>query len=174
MELLTDKIVIICSIVLLCLLGISSLTYHGISNDDIADRSMSVGANVLGAVSMANGTAIKNVDKTGNQLSVVYDNEDVATYSLANKIEKPSPSLSLSMNYVSDEKKSTDFIVMLIKNLLGDDFKGKLNSEDKDKLSFAIENDSSTKLKLVTKGCTMNIDFKQTGNVFNLHVKCAD
>ena len=155
-------------LVLLCTLG---LTGCGTYANDIVNMSMPFSAEVLGYVSIANGTAIKNTSKVDNQLSVVYDNGDVLTYSTNIKTENPS--LSFSMNYVSSEKKSVDFIAELIENILGEDFKGKLTDEVKDELSSAIENDSSAKLKFDDEGYTVKINFKQTDNVFNLYVECT-
>lgn len=154
-------------LLLLCTLG---LTGCGASLNDIVNTSMPFSAVALSCVSMANGTAIKNATKTDNQLSVVYDNGDVLTYSTTIKTEEPS--LSFSMSYVSSEKKSVDFVVELIENILGEDFKAKLTDDMKDELNSAIENNSSVKLEFVAEGCTAKIDFKQTDNVFNLCVEC--
>lgn len=153
--------------VLLCALG---LTGCGASLNDIVNTSMPFSAVALSCVSMANGTAIKNANKTDNQLSVVYENGDVLTYSTA--VKMGNPSLSFSMNYVSSEKKSVDFVVEIIENILGEDFKGKLTDEVKDELSSAIDNNSSAKLEFDAENCKVNIDFKQTDNVFSLCVEC--
>lgn len=153
--------------VLLCALG---LTGCGASLNDIVNTSMPFSAVALSCVSMANGTAIKNTNKTDNQLSVVYDNGDVLTYSTA--VKMGNPSLSFSMNYVSSEKKSVDFVVEIVENILGEDFKGKLTDEVKDELSSAIDNNSSAKLEFNADNCKVNIDFKQTDNVFSLCVEC--
>ena len=152
---------------LLCTLVLNGC---GASVNDVVNVSMPFSAGILGYVSMVNGTAIKNTNKMDNQLSVVYDNGDVLTFSTAVKIENRS--LSFSMNYVSSEKKSVDFIVELIENILGESFKGKLTDEIKDELESAIENDSSTELEFIAEGCTVKIDFKQTDNVFSLCVEC--
>ena len=138
--------------------------------NDIVNTSMPFSAGVLSCVSIANGTAIKNTSKADNQLSVVYDNGDVLTYSTDIKAEKLS--VSFSMNYVSSEKKSVDFIVELIENILGEEYKGKLTDSVKDELGSAIKNNSSAKIKFTTENCKVKIDFKQTDNVFNLCVEC--
>lgn len=154
-------------LLLLCTLG---LTGCGASLNDIVNTSMPFSAVALSCVSMANGTAIKNANKTDNQLSVVYENGDVLTYSTA--VKMGNPSLSFSMNYVSSEKKSVDFVVEIIENILGEDFKGKLTDDIKDELSSAIDNNSSAKLEFDADNCKVNIDFKQTDNVFSLCVEC--
>lgn len=154
--------------VLLCTLGLTGCSTY---TNDLVNLSMPFSAEVLSCVSMANGTAIKNANKTDNQLSVVYENGDVLTYSTAIKTEEPS--LSFSMNYVSSEKKSVDFVVELIENILGEDFKGKLTDEVKDELSSAIDNNSSAKLEFDVENCKVKIDFKQTDNVFSLCVECV-
>lgn len=151
----------------MCALG---LTGCGASLNDIVNTSMPFSAVALSCVSMANGTAIKNTNKTDSQLSVVYDNGDVLTYSTTIKTEEPS--VSFSMNYVSSEKKSVDFVIEIIENILGEDFKGKLTDDVKDELSSAIDNNSSAKLEFDAENCTVKINFKQTDNVFNLCVEC--
>lgn len=153
--------------VLLCALGLTGCSTY---TNDLVNSSMPFSAVVLSYVSISNGTAIKNINKTDNQLSVVYDNGDVLTYSTAVKIGNPS--LSFSMNYVSSEKKPVDFVVELIENILGEDFKGKLTDDVKDELSSAIDNNSSAKLEFDADNCKVNIDFKQTDNVFSLCVEC--
>ena len=153
---------------LLCALGLTGCSTY---TSDLVNSSMPFSAVVLSYVSISNGTAIKNINKTDNQLSVVYDNGDVLTYSTSIKSEEPS--ISFSMSYVSSEKKPVDFVVELIENILGEDFKGKLTDEVKDELSSAIENNSSVKLEFVAEGCTAKIDFKQTDNVFSLCVECV-
>lgn len=91
--------------VLLCALGLIGCSTY---TNDLVNSSMPFSAVVLSYVSISNGTAIKNINKTDNQLSVVYDNGDVLTYSTNTKIEEPS--ISFSMNYVSSEKKSVDLL----------------------------------------------------------------
>lgn len=154
--------------VLLCVLGLTGCSTY---TNDLVNSSMPFSAVVLSYVSISNGTAIKNINKTDNQLSVVYDNGDVLTYSTA--VKMGNPSLSFSMNYVSSEKKSVDFVVELIENILGEDFKGKLTDEVKDELSSAIDNNSSAKLEFDAENCKVKIDFKQTDNVFSLCVECV-
>lgn len=85
---------------LLCTLGLTGCSTY---TNDLVNSSMPFSAVVLSYVSISNGTAIKNINKTDNQLSVVYDNGDVLTYSTA--VKMGNPSLSFSMNYVSSEKK---------------------------------------------------------------------
>lgn len=164
MKKVKNLIIVILLLCILCLIGC------GASVNDIVNTAMPFSAEVLSCVSMANGTAIKNTNKTDNQLSVVYENGDVLTYSTAIKTEEPS--LSFSMNYVSSEKKPVDFVVELIENILGEDFKGKLTDEVKDELSSAIDNNSSAKLEFDAENCKVKIDFKQTDNVFSLCVEC--
>ena len=154
--------------VLLCALGLTGCSTY---TNDLVNSSMPFSAVVLSYVSISNGTAIKNINKTDNQLSVVYDNGDVLTYSTA--VKMGNPSLSFSMNYVSSEKKPVDFIVELIENILGEDFKGKLTDEVKDELSSAIDNNSSSKLEFDAENCKVKIDFTQTDNVFSLCVECV-
>lgn len=154
--------------VLLCTLGLTGCSTY---TNDLVNSSIPFSAVVLSYVSISNGTAIKNINKTDNQLSVVYDNGDVLTYSTA--VKMGNPSLSFSMNYVSSEKKPVDFVVELIENILGEDFKGKLTDEVKDELSSAIDNNSSAKLEFDAENCKVKIDFKQTDNVFSLCVECV-
>lgn len=154
--------------VLLCTLGLTGCSTY---TNDLVNSSMPFSAVVLSYVSISNGTAIKNINKTDNQLSVVYDNGDVLTYSTA--VKMGNPSLSFSMNYVSSEKKPVDFVVEFIENILGEDFKGKLTDEVKDELSSAIDNNSSAKLEFDAENCKVKIDFKQTDNVFSLCVECV-
>lgn len=106
-----------------------------------------------------------------NQLSVVFANGDVLTYSTA--IKMGNPSISVNMSYVSSEKKSVDFITELTESILGEEFKGKLTDKVKDELNSAIENDSSADLEFTAEDCTAEVDFRQIGNIFNLYVECV-
>lgn len=138
------------------------------SRESIVNVAIPVSAEVLSCVSIANGTAIKNANKTDNQLYVVYDNGDVLTYTILSRILPPSASLNL--NYVSSQKKPVDFVFSIMKEIIGEEYESQMPDKMKDELSNAIENDSSATWKFQTGYYTVNVEFKQTGNIFNLYI----
>lgn len=138
------------------------------SMESMVNAAIPVSAEVLSSVSIANGTAIKNVNKTDNQLYVSYEDGDTLTYAIFTKLHPVS--ISLNMNYVSSQKKSADFVFNIMKEIIGEEYESQMPDKMKDELSNAIENDSSATWKFQTGDYTVNVEFQQTGNMFNLNI----
>lgn len=153
------------AMMLFCILGLtgcSSTTEH------LFNASIPVSAEILSIVSIANGTAIKNANKTDNQLYVVYDNGDILTYVISATVHPVS--VSLDLDYISSEKKSVDFVFNLIKKIIGEGYEDQLPDTMKDELNFAIENDSSVEWEFQIADQIANVRFQQTGSIFNFYI----